>query len=356
MEEKNNLSKKIQKINNLNEYENLLIITEKIIRQTLSNEINLLNFKSILNKFVDKIFKDVKGNEELFVTLISYIEGNNKFFAHSLNTAIFTTIFCISLDIDEDDRNTLISTALLHDIGKLKYHDKIQKKYILDNESIKDVEKSHPAWGKRLILYHLRLSKEMGELIANHHENLMGTGFPNGLKGSDLSLNDNILITSNLLERILQNINYAGIDQFEKTIGFMMSKYKNLFKPVISKVILSLFQIENENRKYKRFSIQKNGYLESQISKIQYPCELIDLSAGGAKISLERKLPSELIYKINTKLAKTLSIRNKSCRIIRENESVKDYEYGLEFYNPDETIIKSIEPILDDKATNQKMN
>jgi HD-GYP domain-containing protein (c-di-GMP phosphodiesterase class II) len=86
----------------------------------------------------------------------------------------------------------LAVAALLHDVGKLQVPDAILRKAGPLSQTEFDVIKRHPGDGAAL-LGHIGGFSAEAPLVRGHHERLDGSGYPDGLRGSELSLEVRIL-------------------------------------------------------------------------------------------------------------------------------------------------------------------
>ena len=86
----------------------------------------------------------------------------------------------------------LAVAALLHDVGKLQVPDAILQKAAPLTPAEFEVIKRHPSDGADL-LAHIGGFAEEAPLVRGHHERLDGSGYPDGLRGDELSLEVRIL-------------------------------------------------------------------------------------------------------------------------------------------------------------------
>jgi HD-GYP domain-containing protein (c-di-GMP phosphodiesterase class II) len=86
----------------------------------------------------------------------------------------------------------LAVAALLHDVGKLQVPDGILRKAGPLSQAEFEVIKRHPGDGATL-LGHIGGFAAEAPLVRGHHERLDGSGYPDGLCGSELSLEVRIL-------------------------------------------------------------------------------------------------------------------------------------------------------------------
>jgi HD-GYP domain-containing protein (c-di-GMP phosphodiesterase class II) len=86
----------------------------------------------------------------------------------------------------------LAVAALLHDVGKLQVPDSILRKAAPLSSAEFAVIKRHPGDGAAL-LTHIGGFADEAPLVRGHHERLDGSGYPDGLRGDELSLEVRIL-------------------------------------------------------------------------------------------------------------------------------------------------------------------
>ena len=96
-----------------------------------------------------------------------------------------------ALKISKESLETLLYSAVFHDIGKINTPIEILNKPGKLTESEFDIIKNHPLDGKNLV--DSTFLKNVGNIILEHHERIDGSGYPNGLKGDEISLEAKII-------------------------------------------------------------------------------------------------------------------------------------------------------------------
>ena len=109
-------------------------------------------------------------------------------FLHSVSVCALMINLARKLGLDEVVVQDLGMAGMLHDLGKMTIPDVILNKPAkLDDEEWRIV-RSHPEKG-HAILSSAKCGTETAlDVCLNHHEKMDGTGYPNKLKGEDLSL------------------------------------------------------------------------------------------------------------------------------------------------------------------------
>jgi putative two-component system response regulator len=111
----------------------------------------------------------------------SYTEG------HCERLATYSETLGGALGLPEDDLAALRRGGYLHDVGKIAIPDAILLKHERLTPEEYEVMKQHPVIGEKLC-DGLRSLAPVRQIIRHHHERLDGSGYPDGLKGSDVPL------------------------------------------------------------------------------------------------------------------------------------------------------------------------
>ncbi|TAL13719.1 MAG: HD domain-containing protein, partial [Frankiales bacterium] len=106
---------------------------------------------------------------------------------HSERVRLLCDMLAEELKLDDDARDRLRWSSLLHDVGKMKVSTSIlNKPGRLDAKEF-DRIKQHPAAGAELAAPLLPWLGEWGDGIVDHHEKYDGTGYPAGKSGAQIS-------------------------------------------------------------------------------------------------------------------------------------------------------------------------
>ncbi len=106
---------------------------------------------------------------------------------HSKRVAAHTLVLARRFTGDMKVLHQVYWGALLHDIGKIGIPDAILLKHGSLTHEEWDVMRTHPAIGHR-ILSSLPFLTTAAEIVLHHEERFDGTGYPDGLRGEQISL------------------------------------------------------------------------------------------------------------------------------------------------------------------------
>ncbi len=119
---------------------------------------------------------------------------------HSERVRVFADLIADELKIDASGQARLRWAALLHDVGKLEVPTALLNKPGKPDAEEWKVLHRHPEEGARLVAPLLPWLGEWGRAVAEHHERYDGTGYPNQLKGHEISLAARIVSVADVYE------------------------------------------------------------------------------------------------------------------------------------------------------------
>jgi putative nucleotidyltransferase with HDIG domain len=134
----------------------------------------------------DKILKAIKQT-----SLREWLTTVGRHHAESYRHCLFVTGFAVAfaqhLGMREDDQRRLARAALLHDVGKAFIPVAILDKPAKLTDEEMNIIRRHPRLGYDALVPEGGFPPEMLDVVLHHHEMLDGSGYPNGLRGSQIS-------------------------------------------------------------------------------------------------------------------------------------------------------------------------
>ncbi len=137
-----------------------------------------------LKRFTD----DLDSAEAVLRSMALMIEARDAYTeGHCARLSRYATELGARLGLPEDDIVTLGRGGYFHDIGKIALPDSVLLKTgPLEPEEF-ELVKQHPVVGDRLC-GGLRALHRVRTIVRHHHERLDGSGYPDGLRGDEISL------------------------------------------------------------------------------------------------------------------------------------------------------------------------
>jgi len=140
--------------------------------------------------------------------LVSTIEAKDPYTSgHTDRVANYSTALAKRMGMDRNKIETIQFGAALHDIGKLGVYENILNKSSALTEKEWVMVRSHPEIGAN-ILKDMNFLKDASDLVRHHHERLDGSGYPDGLKGDEISPGSRIIAIADSFDAMTSNRPY----------------------------------------------------------------------------------------------------------------------------------------------------
>lgn len=141
-------------------------------------------------KYVDQVAEFVAGNQTAVQCLTEILATDYSLYSHSVNVCLLTIAFADFLGLSNKEVTNLGVGGLFHDIGKRTIPQAVINKPAKLTEEEWKIMREHPLRGFLTLRDLPSFSAPALKMVRSHHENLDGSGYPDGLvnEAMDLSL------------------------------------------------------------------------------------------------------------------------------------------------------------------------
>jgi putative nucleotidyltransferase with HDIG domain len=130
---------------------------------------------------------------QFLINLTRYIDKQVSFTGkHSAQVAFWTRSTARVLKQDEETAKTLFWAAMLHDVGKIGVPENVLSKAGPLSDSEWTIMRMHPILGANIVKS-TKVFDMVAPVIFHHQEKYDGSGYPLGLKGTEIPLGSRIL-------------------------------------------------------------------------------------------------------------------------------------------------------------------
>ena len=131
--------------------------------------------------------------------------------------------------------------GFVHDLGKISVPAEILSKPGKLSELEMNIIREHPAHG-RDILQDVESDLGLAMIVYQHHERIDGSGYPQGLKGDEISLEARILAVADVVEAMASYRPYRPAVGLEEALKEIEVNAGTLYDPDVAKACLRLFR------------------------------------------------------------------------------------------------------------------
>ena len=144
----------------------------------------------------------------------------------------YSKVLALALGMNEQHAELLRQAAPMHDVGKIGIPDSILlKPGKLTPDEFAHM-KEHAAIGAKILANSPSPLLQLAHVLAiEHHEKWDGTGYPNGLKGEEISIEGRIVAIADVFDALTSKRPYKEPWSIEQTIEHMKHQSGKHFDP-----------------------------------------------------------------------------------------------------------------------------
>ncbi len=187
---------------------------------------------------------ETESSKNLIITLANVIEAKDKYTdGHTRRVGILSRMLGERLGLCEERLTFLETAGIIHDIGKVGVPENILNKPDRLTVEEFDVIKKHTEIGETIL-------KPLGSLrdcigpVRSHHEKLNGSGYPDGLKGEEISMETRILGVADIFDALYSDRPYRAKMPIDNAKDILSKDVQN--GCLDEKVVQALFEMIDE--------------------------------------------------------------------------------------------------------------
>lgn len=213
-------------------------LLQKIAREVTSGIENALAYESIQQEHGELL----EALDGIIHAMCLIVETRDPYTAgHQRRVADIACAIARTMELGEWPIKGIRMAGLLHDIGKLAVPAEILTKPGRLNDTEFAIIRSHSRVSYD-ILEMIEFPWPVKQAILQHHERLDGSGYPEGLKGEEITLEARILGVADVVEAISSHRPYRPALGLEHAMREILNKKGVLYDPLVVDACIKLFQ------------------------------------------------------------------------------------------------------------------
>jgi diguanylate cyclase (GGDEF)-like protein/putative nucleotidyltransferase with HDIG domain len=211
---------------------------------------------------------------------------------HLQRVRVYAVEVAKDLKVDKDGMEALQAAALLHDIGKLAIPEHIiSKPGRLTPEEFEKM-KIHPLVGAE-ILERVRFPYPVVPIVRAHHEKFDGTGYPLGLRGTQIPIGARILAAVDFLDALASDRQYRRALPLHEAMKRLSDESGKSFDPQVVKVLERRY-VELEQLVHQRTDSLGKQKLSTEVEVKDHSAKKVEPTikpAAGFEAEGRRQVP-----------------------------------------------------------------
>lgn len=185
---------------------------------------------------------------------------------HVVRMSHYSRIIAEAMGMPDDYCDLILQSAPMHDIGKIGIPDNVLLKpgRLTDEEWV--TMRTHPSIGAMIIGDHDSELLKMAKIIAlHHHEKWDGSGYPNGVAGTDIPIEARIVAIADVFDALTTERPYKDAWPVEKAISVIQQDAGSHFDPELVEIFVrELPKVLEIKEKYA----EKNESIDDQDGRV----------------------------------------------------------------------------------------
>lgn len=214
-----------------------------LIKQLKNKIEEIEDSKNEINRLYNILEKDfrvqVESIENVMVSLAYILEAKDKYtVGHTQRVSEYAVKLASKIGLDTERIEKLRMAGLIHDIGKIGVPEVILNKPGKLSEEEFELVKAHTVIGGNICKPLVSFS-DLYDMIRHHHEKLNGSGYPDGLKEDEISIEARILSVADVFDALYSDRPYRSKLPLNKVIEILKeeSDKRNLDPDLVDRFI-----------------------------------------------------------------------------------------------------------------------
>lgn len=213
--------------------------------------------KSQQKRLIDKemeIMDMNRGMIEALATAIEFRSGESGEHVRRISeiTRYLLSNTALGEGMSADAVEQIAIAAILHDVGKIAIWDKILNKPGKLTPEEYETMKTHTILGAQLLeripqLKHRPIFQYIYDIARHHHERWDGNGYPDGLKGNEISIWAQVVSLADVYDALVSKRVYKKEVSFEEAVHMITEGQCGVFNP---RLISCFLTVEKELRQF----------------------------------------------------------------------------------------------------------
>ena len=180
---------------------------------------------------VDAMIDSILRNPTAFVWLKEMKRRDSYAYQHAMGCAIWSASFGRHLGLERDELQVLALGGLLCDVGKVRIAPELLARPAALTEGEMRQVREHVRHGLDILELTPGLPPRIAEIVATHHERHDGSGYPNGLAGSQIPIFGRIVGVVDSYDAMTSVRPYAKSRSPHEAVNELYQQRGKLFQP-----------------------------------------------------------------------------------------------------------------------------
>lgn len=215
------------------------VVRRTMLRLIDENVFDVSEMRETISAVVDEVLR----NEEVQVSLNDISSTDDYTFTHSVNTTVYSILLASRLNYSRATMEKLAIGTLLHDIGKVLLDRSIVFKDSALTQGEFEYVKKHTELGYEALRKCVSITELSRRVSLEHHERMDGTGYPRGIRASELHEFARIVAITDVYDALTTDRCYRKKWANERAVNYLIECSGKNFDEALVHTFIQLIAI-----------------------------------------------------------------------------------------------------------------
>lgn len=213
-----------------------LFLTKKQLRHVISLQTSKLESQS---RTIVELNYGIVESLATAIEFRSVVSGEHVRRIHDI-TYYLLRHTTLGKDLSQEQIDAISMASIMHDVGKISIPDSILNKTTVLTEDEFEIMKTHTINGAELLeripqMHHLQAYPYAIDIARHHHERWDGNGYPDGLKGNEISIWAQIVALADAYDALVSPRSYKDAIDSKTALNMILDGKCGAFNPELLK-------------------------------------------------------------------------------------------------------------------------
>jgi len=274
-----------------------------LVQSDLTLLMGVASFIGISLHNAELLEASARQSRSILKTLASSIDARDPLTAgHSEKVTEYALGICDELGLEQDYRELVRVSAMLHDYGKIGVPDAILKKDGRLSASEYAAVKTHAAKTREILdqIHFKGILRQVPEIAGAHHEKIDGSGYPEGKAGKDIPLGAKIIAVADYFEAITAKRHYRDPMPLEEAFTQLRAGSGRHFESHLVEAFIAYFRRvhaetpaqrppQRPHSERRRLRVPYRAPVSLRVNGVTTSATSADLSASGIFVASSKE-------------------------------------------------------------------
>lgn len=254
--------------------------------------------------------------------------------AHVQGVVKKTTAICQKMGMPYDELKKCVLAAYLHDVGKIKIPPEILQKTDKSTDEEFEIMKKHTIYGYEICMEYPNFRK-LAPIVRAHHENMDGTGYPDGLKGDEIPKEAQLIKVADVYDALTQKRQYKEGFRISQALEIMVDDVRR--GKMSGEYLSYLLMVVHDE------VVEQKKVYERNVDQYKYNLEILHELEGIYKQIYDQGLTKKLEKKLKKyELAPGYDMSTNANLLVMKQKALEKEIEKMELYEDEQKKIKKL--------------